>query len=86
MGCEHREDAVGTGRACNAKQTHTHTHTHSVLSDTQGGWSLGQGSDTILTDVGVAPPLVKFLGCEHREHTVGCGGSMQCQTNTHTHT
>ena len=41
------------------KHTHTYTHTHSVHRDTQGGWSLGQGSDTILTHVKVAPPLIK---------------------------
>ena len=35
--------------------THTHTHTQSVLRDTQDGWSLGQGSDAILTLVTVAP-------------------------------
>ena len=34
---------------------HTHTHTHSVLRDTQGGLSFGQGSDTILIHVGLAP-------------------------------
>ena len=33
----------------------THTHTHSVARDTQGGWSLRQGSDAILTHVSVAP-------------------------------
>ena len=35
--------------------TDTHTHTHSVTRDTQGGWNLGQGSDTISTHVVVAP-------------------------------
>ena len=34
--------------------THTHTHPHSVPRDTKGGWSLGQGSETILTHAGVA--------------------------------
>ena len=54
MGYEHREDAVGGGGS-RQWQTHTHTHTHSVPRDTQGGCSLGQGSDTILTRVGLAP-------------------------------
>ena len=50
---EHREDAArgGGSRQC---QTHTHTHTHSVSRDTQGAWNLGQGSNTILTHVGLA--------------------------------
>ena len=43
----------GVGEAGNIK--HTHTHTHSVPRDTQGGWNLGQRSDTTLTHVGVAP-------------------------------
>ena len=49
---EHREDTVGGGgsRICQI-----HTHTQSVLRDTQDGWSHGQGSDAILTDVSVAP-------------------------------
>ena len=50
MGYEHQEDALGGGGAGNAK----HTHTHSVPRDTQGGWSLKQGSDAILTHVSVA--------------------------------
>ena len=54
---------------------HTHTHTHSVTSDTQGGYSLGQGSDAILTIVSVARPLIKVMGYEHREYAVGGGGS-----------
>ena len=54
MGYEHREDAVGVWGAGNVKHKHTHTHTHSVLRDTQGGLSLGQGSDTIVTHAGVA--------------------------------
>ena len=51
---EHREDAVGGGgsRQC---QIHTHTYTQSVPRDTQDGWSLGQGSDAILTQLSVAP-------------------------------
>ena len=53
IGYEQREDAVGVGGAWNVK--HTHTHTQSVTRDTQGGWNLGQGSDTISTHVGVAP-------------------------------
>ena len=62
------------------------THTHSVPRDTQGGWSHGQGSNTILTHVGVATPLIKLMGYEHREYVVGGGGSKQYQTHTHTHT
>ena len=53
MGDEHMEDAVGVGGANYGK--HTHTHTQSVLRDTQGGWSLGQGSDTILSHVAWLP-------------------------------
>ena len=55
IGYEEREVAVGVGGAWNVKHTHTHTHAHSVTRDTQGGWNLGQGSDTISTHVGVAP-------------------------------
>ena len=62
----------GTG---NVKHTHTHTHTHSVPRDTKGGWSLWQGSETILTHAGVAPLLTKLLGYEHREDAAGGGGS-----------
>ena len=43
------------GGAGNVKYTHTHTHTQSVPRDTQDGWSLGQGSDAILTQLSVAP-------------------------------
>ena len=54
MGYEHREYAVcGVGGASNGK--HTHAHTYSFPRDTQGGWSLGQGSDAILTHVSVDP-------------------------------
>ena len=38
--------------ACSCK----HTHTHSVTRDILDGWSLGRGSDTILTHVGEATP------------------------------
>ena len=62
--------------------THTHTHTHSVLRDTQGGLSLGQGSDTILTHAGW-PPLIKLMGYEHREDAVGGAGNVK---HTHTYT
>ena len=57
----------GVGGEGNVKHTHTHTHTHthSVHRATQGGWSLRQRSDAIMTHVGVAPPLIKFLGYEH---------------------
>ena len=64
--------------------TNTHTHTHSVLRDTQGGLSLGQGSDTILTHAGW-PPLIKLFGYEHREDAVGGAGNVK-HTHTHTHT
>ena len=68
----------------------THTHTHTVSPVTQGGLSLRQGLDAILTHVGV-PPLTKLLGYEHREDALGGGGAgngkhTQTHTNTHTHT
>ena len=62
MSNEHREDAVGGRGSRQGKHTHTHTHTHSVPGHTGDGWSLGQGSDTILTYVGVAPPQIKLMG------------------------
>ena len=65
--------------------THTHTHTH-TKSVPQGGWSLGQGSNAILTHVSVVPPLIKLMGYEHREDAMEGGGSKQCQIHTHTHT
>ena len=43
-----------------------------------------QGSDTRLTHVGV-PPLIKLMGIEHREDTVGGGGREHAVANTHTH-
>ena len=56
MGIEHREDTVGGGgREHAVANTHTNTHTHSVARDILDGWSLGRGSDTILTHVGEAP-------------------------------
>ena len=77
----------GVGGAGNVK--HTHAHTYSFPRDTQGGWSLGQGSDAILTHVSVAPPLIKFMSYEHREDAVRGWGSRQWQTlihsRTHTH-
>ena len=54
MGYEHQEDAVGGGGS-KQWQTHTHTHIHIVPRETQGGWSIGQGSAEILTQVSVAP-------------------------------
>ena len=75
------------GGAGNA--THSLTHTHSVPRDTQGDCSLGQGSDTILTNVGVAPPLIKSVGYEHRKDAVEGGGEGNVKhkhTHTHTHT
>ena len=64
--------------------THTQTHTHSVPRDKQGGWSLGRESDAILTHEGMAYPLTKRLGNEHREDVVGVGE--QAMANTHSHT
>ena len=49
MGIEHREDTGGS------MQLQTHTHTHSVSRDILDGWSLGRGTDTILTHVGEPP-------------------------------
>ena len=63
----------------------THTHTHSVRRDTQGGLSHGQGSDTILTHVGVATPLIKIMGYEHQDDAEGGVGACNGK-NTHTHT
>ena len=48
----------GAGKA----NTHTHTHTHSVPGHTGDGWSLGQGSNTVLTYVGVAPHKLNING------------------------
>ena len=62
--------------------SNTHTHTP---QDTQGGWSLGQGSDAILTHAGVAHPLIKLLGYEHWEDVLGGGGASNGNTHTHTH-
>ena len=44
-----------------------------------------QGSDTRLTHVGV-PPLIKLMGIEHLEDTIGGGGREHAVANTHTHT
>ena len=85
LGYEHRVDAAGGGGVCNVKQTHTHTPTHRVTRDTQDGWSLGQGSDPILTHVSVALPLIKLMGYEHREVAVeGLGAGNGKHTQTHT--
>ena len=85
MGYEHREDALRGRVAGKGKHTHKHTHTHSVRRDTQGGWSHGQGSDTILTHVGMATPLIKLMGYEHREDAERGEGACNSK-NTHTHT
>ena len=61
------------------------THTHSVPSDTPGGFSFEQGSDAILAHVGVARPLIKLMGYEHREDAVGVGELAMTHTHTHTH-
>ena len=66
--------------------THSHTHTHSVPRDTQGGWSLEQGSDIIWKNVGVVPPLIKSVGYEHREDAVeGERAGNVKHKHTHTH-
>ena len=54
---EHRGDDVGGGGSGQWQ-----THTNSVHRDTKGAWSLGQGSDAILTHVSVARPLTKLMG------------------------
>ena len=38
-----------------------------------------------MTHVGM-PPLIKSMGIEHREDTVGGGGRKHAVANTHTHT
>ena len=64
--------------------TYTHTHTQCVPRDTQDGWSLGEGSDVILTHVGMAAPIIKLMCYEHWEIVLGVGE--QAMANTHTHT
>ena len=63
-----------------------HTHIHSAPRDTQHGWSLGIGSDAILTHVGVAHSLIKLLGYELQEEVAGGGEQAMANTHTHTHT
>ena len=65
--------------------TYTHAYTHTIPRDTQVGWSIGQGSDAILTHVGLALPLNDLVGYEHRKDAVGGGGSKQWKKHTHTH-
>ena len=66
--------------------THIHTHIHSVPRDTQGGWSLVQGSDAILTHECLPPPLIKLMGYEHRKDALGGGGASNGKhTHMHTH-
>ena len=81
MGNEHLEDPVGGGGSMQC-QTHTHKRTHSVPRDTQGGWSLGHGSDAFLAHVSVAAPLIKLMGNDHQLVTVGSGGTKQGPTHT----
>ena len=69
------------GEAGNGK--YTHTDTQCVPGDTQDGWSLGEGSDVILTHVGVAPPIIKLMGYEHRGDAVE-GWGERAMANTHT--
>ena len=84
MGYEHREIAVGGGRAGNGNPTHTHTQ--SVPRDTQDRWSLGQGADASLTHVSMARLLIKLLGYENLENAA-CGlGRRQWRKNTNIHT
>ena len=75
----------GVGGAGNGKHTHSRTHTHRLPRNTQDRWSPGQGLDGILTHGGVALPLIKLIGYEHREDAVGGWWNTQCQTHTHTH-
>ena len=77
-----RRTRWGVGGAGTGKNTHAITHT--FPRDTQGGWSLEQGSDAILTHASVAHPLIKLMGYDHREDAMGGGGSKQCQIHTHT--
>ena len=65
--------------------THTHTHTHSAPRCTQGGWILGQGSNAILTHVGVAYPLIR-LGAMNIIRTQWGRGEAVANTHTRTHT
>ena len=71
-----------------SSQWQTHTHTDSVARDTQVGWSLGQGSDAILTHVCVARQLFKLraMNIARTQWLVGgaCNGK-HTHTNTHTH-
>ena len=62
------------------------THTHSFPSDTPGGCSLEQGSNAILAHVGIARPLIKLMGYEHREDAVRVGELAMTHTQTHAHT
>ena len=79
IGYEEREDTWEQARA------NTHTYTHSVHRDTQDGWSLEQGSDTILTHVSLALQLIKLMGYEHRAVAVGgVGAGNGKHTQTHT--
>ena len=68
------------GEAGNIK----HTHTHSVTRDTQDGWSLGQGPDVILTNVGVAPHLLNYWAMNIERTHWGVGGESNVK-HTHTH-
>ena len=43
-------------------------------------------SDAILTHVGVARPLIKLMGYEHRENAVRVGELAMTHTHTRTHT
>ena len=54
-------------------RANTHTYTHSVHPDTQGGWSLDQGSDAILTHVGVAPHYLNLWAMNMRGTHRGVG-------------
>ena len=85
MGNDHRLDTVGGGRT---RQGQTHTQCrHSVHRDTQGGWSLGQGSNGILTHESVALPQIKYRWSLNIGSTlwgVGEAGNIK-HTHTHTH-
>ena len=69
----------GVGGANNGK--YTHTNTQSVHRDTQDGWSL-VNDRTQLDTCKRGPLLIKPMGYELREDSVGGEGSRQWQTHT----
>ena len=74
-----------TNRGVGGAGISKHTRTHSVPRYTQGEWSLGQGSDGLLTHESVVHPPIISMVYEHREYVVGGGGagnSKHRQTHT----